>query len=222
MRTDQISYYKYCDLLPSASLCKTLCEVFIAKYPKVFGIFLTNIYPYKRNDLSSVALPSLMIYPTNQRFLGESWYGKSVLNFDLSFPGGAMIRERSTEISNVMTESISYLILKNQDFFDLLKYGPPNSETGLPTWGKFPALVEIGEKIEVDYSDVNSMVKQHDSVKLTMKVSYTIDTVQWWDYIQDVKGNNVFDPCEFLYPIIAHYNEEMILHSVFTDETQST
>lgn len=213
MRTDNFGYSYYCNNLPSASLCRSLCEIFPSKYPKVFGIFEKNIYPYKRVDLSSTALPSLAIYPASNRFLGESWYGKSTLNFDFSFPGGAMIRERSTEIANVMAESIVYLILKNQNFFDYLKYGDPNNQ-GQPTWGVCPALVEFGERIEVDYSDVNSQVKQHDSVKLSMKVSYTIDTVQWWDYIQTVLGNNVFDPCEFLYPLIAGYQVEIELQSV--------
>lgn len=204
MRTDKIAYGTYCNLLPSASLCRTLCETFMEKYPKVFSVFSHNVLPYKNVDLGSAAIPALLIYPVKSNINSESWYGRTSLFFDFIFPGGAAIRERSTEIATVLAEAVIYLILKNQNFFDYLKFGPPD-EFGNPTWGKFPGLTELGEKIEVDFSDLNSLTNRQDSVTMRLRVSYTIDTVQWWQYIQEVLGHNIHDPCQFLYPYIEHY-----------------
>lgn len=204
MRTDQIVYGTYCNLLPSASLCKALCYMFKEKYPKVFSVFSDSILPYKMVDLSSTAIPALLIYPSQSKIISESWYMKGTLFFDFIFPGGAMIRARSTEIASVLAESVIYLILKNDNIFDYLKFGAPDSH-GYPTWGKFPGLVELGEKIDGDFSDQNSLTKDQDSVTMRLRVSYTIDTVQWWNYIQEIIGHNIFDPCEFLYPYIADY-----------------
>ena len=204
MRTDQIAYGTYCNLLPSASLCETLCKTFMEQYPKVFSVFSRNILPYNRVDSSSPAIPALLIYPSSEKIISLSWFVSGILYFDFIYPAGAVIRERSTEIAKVLAEAVIYLILKNQNFFDALKFGPPD-EFGKPTWGKFPGLRELGEKIDVDFSDLNSLTNAQDSVRIRLKVSYTIDTEQWWQYIQEVKGHNIYDPCEFLYPYIEHY-----------------
>jgi len=204
MRTDKIAYGAYCNLLPSASLCASLCKLFEEEYPKVFSIFSHNILPYNKVDIGATAIPSLLIYPSRARTFSESWYRRGTLFFDFIYPAGAVIRERSTEIATVLEEATIYLILKNQNIFDLLKFGPPD-EFGNPKWGKFPGLVELGENIESDFSDLNSLTNAQDSVRMRLRVSYTIDTVQWWDYIQEVKGHNIYDPCEFLYPYIEHY-----------------
>lgn len=205
MRSDKISYSYYCNNLPSASLCVALINLFQNRYSKVFSVFSTSMFPYKRNDLSSNAIPALNIYPATSRFVGESFYQNSYLYMDFTFPGGTMIRERSTEIANVIVESVVYLILKNDNILEFLKFGLPDSH-GNPTWGPFPGLVEIGQNIDVNYSEVNTNIKQQDTVKVSLKVSYRVDTVQWWQYIQEVLGNNVFDPCEFLYPLIEDYS----------------
>lgn len=231
MRTDQITYGSYCNLLPSAGLCNSLCQLFMGAYPisettgkpvfsvgnipKLFNIFQKNIYPYKRVDLNSTAIPALTIYPAEGKILGESWYMRSYINMDLIYPGGAMIRNRSTEIATVMSEAIIFTILKNQNIFEYLKFGLPDS-MGNPTWGKFPGLRDFGEQISSEFTEVNSLVKDQDSVTMRLKVSYTIDTVQWWDYIQEVLGNNVFDPCQFLYPFIEGYEVEVNLQSALT------
>ncbi len=204
MRTDKISYGTYCNLLPSASLCLSLCNLFKENYPKVFSLFGDQILPYKMVDLSSAAIPALLIYPSQTKVSSESWFMKGTLYFDFVYPGGAMIRARSTEIASVLSEAVIYLILKNQNIFDLLKFGPPD-EHGKPTWGKFPGLRELGENVDGDFSDQNSLIKDQDSVTMRLRVSYTIDTVQWWNYIQEVIGHNVYDPCEFLYPFIEDY-----------------
>jgi hypothetical protein len=224
MRTDQITYGSYCNLLPSASLCLALCNLFKGAYPaalsvgsipKIFAVFQENIYNYKRVDLNSTAIPALTIYPANGRILGESWYMKSFINMDFIYPGGAMIRQRSTEIANVMSEAIIFTVLKNDNILEYLKFGLPDMN-GNPTWGQFPGLRDIGEQITAEFIDVNSLDRKQDSVMMRLKVSYTIDTVQWWNYIQEVLGNNVFDPCEFLYPLIAGYLLEVNLQSVNT------
>lgn len=219
MRTDYLSYGSYCNLLPSASLCQALCKAFKEQFPKVFKIFGENVLPFKKVDLDSNAIPAMLIYPTQSVIFSESWYNKTSLNFDYIFPGGAMIRERSTEIAMVISESINYLILKNFNFFDSLKFGKPD-QYGNPTWGKFPALVELGEMIETDFSDVNNLTIGQDSVVLRSRVSYTIDTVQWWEYIEEVLGNNILDPCQFLYPIIQDYQDKLILISSINPATQ--
>lgn len=216
MRTDKIAYGTYCNMLPSASLCKTLCETFMEKFPRVFSVFSHQIYPYNDVDIGSAAIPALLIYPSKYITSSESWYTKSTLFFDFIFPVGAVTRGRSTEIATVLAEAVIYLILKNQNFFDELKFGPPD-EFGNPTWGKFPGIIELGEKIETDFSDLNSLTKRQDSVTMRLRVSYTIDTVQWWQYIQEVKGHNIFDPCEFLYPLIEHYLLELNLVSAFNN-----
>lgn len=219
MRTDSIAYGSYCNYLPSASLCQALCKAFQETFPKVFHIFGHNILPYKKVDLDANAIPAMLIYPTQSVIFSECWYNKTSLNFDYIFPGGAMIRERSTEIAMVISESINYLILKNNNFFDSLKYGAPDIH-GRPTWGQFPALVELGELIETDFSDVNNLTIEQDSVVLRSRVSYTIDTVQWWQYIQEILGNNILDPCQFLYPIITDYQDQLTLISSINPETQ--
>lgn len=204
MRTDKITYGTYCNLLPSASLCVALCNLFIESYPKVFSLFENNILPYKMVDLGSPAIPALQIYPSQSRVWSESWFMRGTLYFDFVYPGGAMIRARSTEIASVLAEAVIYLILKNQNLFDLLKFNVPDIN-GNPTWGKFPGLRELGENVDGDFSDQNSLTTAQDSVTMRLRVSYTIDTVQWWEYIQQVLGNNVYDPCQFLYPIIEDY-----------------
>jgi hypothetical protein len=213
MRTDQIKYGTYCNLLPSAALCKSLCELFQQSYPKIFGVFKEQILPYKRVDFNANALPALTIYPTIGRTVSESWYMNSSINMDFIYPGGSMIRDRSTEIANVISEAVIFTILKNDNIFELLKFGLPDSH-GNPTWGKFPGLVEIGEKIDAEFGDVNSLVKEADSVRMTLKCSYKIDTVQWWQYIQEILGNNIFDPCAQIYPLIEDYSLAVTLHSV--------
>lgn len=204
MRTDKIAYGTYCNLLPSASLCQSLCNLFKESYPKIFSVFGDQILPYKMVDLNSAAIPALLIYPTQTKVWSESWFMKGTLYFDFIYPAGAMIRARSTEIATVIAEAVIYLILKNQNLFDLLKFGVPD-EHGNPTWGKFPALRELGENIDGDFSDQNSLTKDQDSVTMRLRVSYTIDTVQWWEYIENVLGNNILDPCQFLYPYIEDY-----------------
>ncbi len=204
MRTDSITYGKYCNLLPSASLCQALCNVFRENYPKVFSVFGDKILPYKSVDLDSTAIPALLIYPSQTKVWSESWYLKGTLYFDFIYPAGAVIRARSTEIATVMAEAVTFLILKDTNFFDKLKFGPPD-ECGKPSWGKFPALVELGEIIDGDFSDLNSLTNAQDSVTMRLRVSYTIDTDQWWDYIQEVLGHDVFDPCIELYPLFEDY-----------------
>ncbi len=117
MRTDKIAYGTYCNMLPSAALCKILCETFMEKYPKVFSVFSHQVLPYNKGDLGSTTIPALLIYPSKSLVSSESWYMKSTLFFDFIFPGGAAIRERSTEIATVLAESVIYLILKNQNCF---------------------------------------------------------------------------------------------------------
>lgn len=219
MRTDSIAYGTYCNLLPSASLCQALCKLFMEEYPKIFSIFGKNILPYKKIDLDANAIPAMLIYPTQSTIASESWYMRGTLYFELILPGGAMIRARSTEIGTVLTEAIIFLILKNVDIFNKLKFGKPD-ENGNPTWDKFPGLVELGEKIDVDFWDLNSLTKEQDSVTMRLRVSYAIDTVQWWDYIQETLGNNIYDPCQFLYPIIQDYQLQLILISSINPETQ--
>ncbi len=204
MRTDKISYATHCNLLPSASLCQALCTLFREKYPKVFSLFGDQILPYKRVDLDSAAIPALLIYPSQSKIWSESWFMKGTIYFDFIYPAGAMIRARSTEIASVIAEAVIYLILKNDNIFDSLKFGVPDQH-GCPTWGKFPGLRELGENIDADFSDQNNLTKDQDSVTMRLRVSYTIDTVQWWNYIQEVIGHNVFDPCQFLYPYIEDY-----------------
>jgi len=204
MRTDKITYGSYCNLLPSAYLCQALCNLFKEKYPKIFSLFGDNILPFKMVDLNSAAIPALLIYPTSTKIFSEAWEMKGSLNFDFIYPGGAMVRARSTEIASVIAEAVIYLILKNDNIFDFLKFGVPNN-LGQPTWGKFPGLVELGENVTGDFSDQNSLTNGQDSVLMRLRVSYKIDTVQWWEYIQEVLGNNVFDPCQFLYPYIDDY-----------------
>jgi hypothetical protein len=222
MRTDQITYSSYCNLLPSSSLCLSLCDLFMGAYPpsklsigtipKLFNIFQKNIYPYKRVDLNTTAIPALLIYPANGRILGESWYMKSTINMDFIYPGGAMIRNRSTEIAAVMSEAVIFTILKNDNILEYLKFGLPDNK-GNPTWGKFPGLVEIGERVDAEFTEVNSLVKDQDSVMMRLRISYTVDTVQWWQYIQEILGNNVFDPCQFLYPLLQGYQLDVNLQS---------
>lgn len=173
-------------------------------YPKVFSLFGDSILPFKQVDLGAASLPALLIYPSQGKVQSESWYMKSNIFMDFIYPGGAMVRQRSTEIATVMSEAVIYTILKNDNILDFLKFGIPDNH-GNPTWGKFPGLVELGENIDADFSDLNSQVIKQDTVLMRMRVSYTIDTVQWWDYIQEVKGNDIFDPCSYLYPIIESY-----------------
>lgn len=212
MRTDKVTYGAYCNLLPSAALSVSLCQLFKNSYPKVFSLFGESILPFKQVDLSSAAIPALLIYPSQSRIVSESWYMKTSLFMDFIYPGGAMVRQRSTEIATVMAEAVIYTILKNDNILDFLKFGLPD-HLGLPTWGKFPGLVELGENIEADFSDQNSLNSKQDSVLMRMRVSYTIDTVQWWQYIQEVLGNNVFDPCIYLYPLIEDYILDVTLKS---------
>jgi hypothetical protein len=225
MRTDQITYSSYCNLLPSSALCLSLCNLFKGTYPsnklslgtipKLFSIFQNNIYNYKRVDLNSTAIPALTIYPTQGKILGESWYMRSSINMDFIYPGGAMIRARSTEIATVISEAVIFTILKNDNILEYLKFGLPDSN-GNPTWGPFPGLRDLGEQVEAEFTEVNSLVKDQDSVMMRLRVSYTIDTVQWWQYIQEFLGNDVFDPCVFLYPLIAGYQVEVNLQSALT------
>lgn len=204
MITDRVTYGSYCNLLPSAALSLALCELFKGSYPKLFSLFGDNILPYARVDLGSGAIPALLIYPTNGRTDSESWRTRSSLNMDIILPGGAMVRKRSTEIATVLSEAIIYTILKNINVLNTLKFGLPNA-CGQPTWGKFPGLVDIGEVVDSDFSDVNALTQKQDSVVMRLRVSYTIDTVQWWQYIQEVLGNNVYDPCVNIYPLIEDY-----------------
>lgn len=212
MITDKIAYGAYCNLLPSASLCKVLCEQFVQQFPKVFSVFGKNILPYKRVDINANAIPSLLIYPSQGKIFSESWFMKGTLYFDFIYPAGAMIRQRSTEIATVLSEAVIYLILKNDNFFNSLKNGKPDIN-GNPTWGPFPALRELGENIDCDFSDVNNLTNDQDSVTMRLRVSYTIDTVQWWEYIENVLGHNIYDPCQFLYPYIQDYTLQVNLIS---------
>lgn len=219
MRTDKIAYGSYCNLLPSASLCQALCKTFKEDFSKIFSIFGDNILPFKMIDLQANAIPAMLIYPTTSAIFSESWYNRYSINFDYIYPGGAMIRARSTEIAMIISEAVNYLILKNDNIFDKLKFGVPDIH-GNPTWGKFPALVELGEKIDTDFSDANNLTITQDTVTIRSRVSYTIDTVQWWQYIEEVLGNNIFDPCQFLYPIIQDYQSQLTLISSINPDVQ--
>jgi hypothetical protein len=212
LKTDVISYETYCNLLPSSALCTILAKTLPNFMHKQFALINNNIIPFKKVDNASAALPILMIYPTQETVIGDSWYLEGTLYWDFVFPGGAMIRQRSTEIAKVMAESTVFLVLKNMKYFEYLKYGFPDSD-GNPTGGYFPALVELGEQISIEYAEANSLISEQETVTIRLRVNYKVDTVQWWEFVQEKLGNNTYDPCQHLYDLWEKYTVEINLHS---------
>ena len=158
----------------------TAVTAYLLSKPNIATPFGNNINPYNKNDLSSLSLPAIIIYPQSSKTNSSSYWSTGAVKVEIIFPVNLV---RANKLQSAMNVGNAIYLQIKQDALDFLSQS---------VFG----LIHFGMESSIDYGSLYASYE--NDCKIVMTFTYDVDMTRYWNTLVSL-GYDLSSPDVVIY-----------------------
>lgn len=153
---------------------------YLLSNPNIAVPFGNNINPYNKNDLTSLSLPAIIVYPQSSKTNSSSYLSTGVVKVETIFPVNLV---RANKLQSAMNVGNAIYLQIKQDALEFLSQS---------VFG----LIHFGIESSIDYGSLYAAYE--NDCKIVMTFTYDVDMTRYW-YELTSRGYDLNSPDAVIY-----------------------